>query len=116
MVQVLGVYGLADVVVMRQACALSTHPDLEIGDICGALLLAHALALSRVEAVHGALDIEQDVDPADGLPGERLERERGQIIVGADMRKGANVISATNHPLLQIRAQRSLTAKSFPDN
>jgi hypothetical protein len=67
------VHRFGDFVVARQTCALGAHPDFEIGDHRGALLLPCGFAGGNVQAVDRAFDVEQGVDLADSLQRQRRD-------------------------------------------
>lgn len=58
---------LGDIVMTRHLCTFGTHPDFELGDDRAASFLTRGPAGGDIQTVDGALDVEQDVDLAEGF-------------------------------------------------
>jgi hypothetical protein len=74
----------------REPSALFAHPYVETGDKRSALLLAHGLTLIGAEAIDGALDLEQSIDPLDSLQSNRRDY-RGLLALRFALGVGLNV-------------------------
>src|SRR3546814_20215422 len=67
------VYRLGQIVVARELGQLRGEPGVKLGNERRAALLPHGEAFGGAAAVHGALDIEQCIDPLHGFARDRIE-------------------------------------------
>src|SRR3546814_9362872 len=65
------VYRLGQIVVARELGQLRGEPGVKLGNERRAELLPHGEAFGGAAAVHGALDIEQGIDPLHGFERDR---------------------------------------------
>src|SRR3546814_1400621 len=67
------VYRLGQIVVARELGQLRGEPGVKLGNERRAELLPHGEEFGGAAAVHGALDIEQGIDPLHGFERDRLD-------------------------------------------